>query len=77
LTVPDNNGATSSSSVGISVQAQPTSNNVIFANNISMSITTNRRGRVFVSIYDNNGAPRPNVTVMGNWSGLASGTLPE
>jgi hypothetical protein len=42
-----------------------------------MSITTNRRGRVFVSIYDNNGAPRPNVTVMGNWSGLASGTLPE
>ncbi|MDQ3751011.1 MAG: hypothetical protein M3367_18635 [Acidobacteriota bacterium] len=62
LTVTHNNGATSSSSVGISVQAQPTSNNMIFVNNISMSITTNRRGRAVVLVYDNNGAWRPNVT---------------
>ena len=74
LTVTDNNGATNSRSVGISVQNQSTPTNVIFVNDISMSITTNKRGRAIITVYGNNGSPRSDVTVTGNWSGLASGT---
>lgn len=76
LTVTDNSGAQSSSSVAISVQQNQ--NAVIFVNNISMSLVKSGRntaGQAVITVYDGNGAPRPNVTVSGRWSGLTTGNV--
>lgn len=77
LTVTDNGGAKSSSSVAITVQQNP--NAVIFVDNISMSVIKSNGGRsnarAVVTVYDGNGAPRPNVTVSGSWSGLTTGSV--
>lgn len=75
LTVTDNNGAQSSSSVAITVQQNQIV--AIFVNGISMSLIANGRNtsaQAVVTVYDSNGAPRPGVTVTGNWSGLTQGT---
>ncbi len=74
LTVTDNNGATGTSSVAITVQQA--TNAVIFVNNISMSLVASGRNtsaRAVITVFDSSGTPRPNVTVSGNWSGLATG----
>jgi PKD repeat protein len=76
LTVTDNNGATASSSVQISVQQNP--NAVIYVNGITMSLVSSSRGtsgRAVVTVYDGSGAPRSGVTVSGNWSGLTKGSV--
>ncbi|MDQ4123928.1 MAG: PKD domain-containing protein [Acidobacteriota bacterium] len=76
LTVTDNGGAKSSSSVLITVQQNP--NAVIYVNSISMSIVKNggrTYARAVVTVYDGSGAPRPNVTVSGSWSGLTTGNV--
>lgn len=76
LTVTDNNGATASSSVTINVQ--PATVVSIFVKSITMSLVTSGRNdtaRAVITVYDSNGAPRPNVTVTGTWSGLASGNF--
>ena len=76
LTVKDNSGLTDTENVIINVQQ--TSTNIIFVNSITMSLVTKISGKAakaVIKIYDNNGAPRPNVTVTGNWSGLTSGTF--
>lgn len=75
LTVTDNSGASASSSVLITVQQNPDA--VIYVNSISMSLVKSGRNtsaQAVVTVYDGDGAPRPNVTVTGNWSGLTSGT---
>ncbi|HSK70547.1 MAG TPA: PKD domain-containing protein, partial [Pyrinomonadaceae bacterium] len=76
LTVTDNNGASSSSSVQITVQQNP--NAVIYVNGITMSLVTSGRNtaaRAVVTVLDGNGAPRPNVAVSGSWSGLTTGNV--
>ena len=76
LTVTDNGGATSSSSVVITVGQAP--NAAIYVKSISMSLVTSGRStsaRAVITVYDGNGAPRPNVTVTGNWSGLTSSSF--
>jgi PKD repeat protein len=73
LTVTDNGGATGSSNVVITVQQAP--NGVIYINGISMSLESHGRhtsARAVITIYDGNGAPRLNVIVTGNWSGLTN-----
>jgi PKD repeat protein len=73
LTVTDNSGATSSSSVSISVQQAQTV--AIYVQSITMSLVTSggkTSGRAVITVYDANGVPRPNVTVTGKWSGLAT-----
>jgi PKD repeat protein len=52
-------------------ESNPNSTTVIFVNNISMPIA-NRRGRAVVTVYGNDGLPRPNLSVAGNWSGLSN-----
>jgi len=73
LTVTDNSGATSSSSVSISVQQAQTV--AIYVQSITMSLVTSggkTSGRAVITVYDANGVPRPNVTITGKWSGLAT-----
>lgn len=73
LTVTDNRGATNSRSISIIVQQAP--NPVIYVNGISMSLVQsggNNRGRAVITVFDGNGAPRPNVSVTIKWSGLAT-----
>jgi PKD repeat protein len=77
LTVTDNNGATGSSSIVITA-VQQTSNTSIFVKDISMSLLSNGRNtsaRAVITVYDSNGAPRPNVSVTGSWSGLTGGSF--
>jgi PKD repeat protein len=76
LTVTDNNGATGSSSISITVQQAPSV--AIFVKSISMSLVTSGRNtsaRAVITVHDGNGAPRSNVTVTGNWSGLTTGSF--
>lgn len=73
LTVTDNNGATNSNSVLITAQQAP--NPTIYVNSIALSVVPSGRNafaQAVITVYDGNGAPRPNVTVTANWSGLAS-----
>lgn len=73
LTVTDNNGATASSSVQISVQQ--TQNVAIYVSGIEMSLVNNGRntaGRAVITVRDSNGAVVSGVTVSGNWSGLTN-----
>ena len=47
----------------------------IFVKGISMSLIPGGRGtfaRAVITVYDGSGAPRPNVNVTGNWSGLTN-----
>jgi PKD repeat protein len=73
LTVTDNSGLTDTDSVVITVQQAP--NAGIFVKSISMSLIPGGRGtfaRAVITVYDGSGAPRPNVNVTGNWSGLTN-----
>jgi PKD repeat protein len=73
LTVTDNNGATNSKNISITVQQAP--NPVIYVNGISMSLIQsggNARGQAVITVFDGNGAPRPNVAVLAKWSGLTT-----
>jgi PKD repeat protein len=74
LTVTDNGGATNSSSIVITVQQAVS--DTIYVKSISMSLVSSGRNtsaRAVITVYDSNGAPRPNATVTGNWSGLTTG----
>jgi PKD repeat protein len=77
LTVKDSSGLTGSSSVIITVQPDLNAA-AVYVNNISMSLVTSGRNtaaQAVVTVYDSSGAPRPNVTVTGNWSGLTQGSV--
>ncbi|HEX8637060.1 MAG TPA: PKD domain-containing protein [Pyrinomonadaceae bacterium] len=75
LTVTDNRGASSASSVVVNVLQQQAPSNVIYIGNLSMSLVqSNRAAQAVVTVYDNNGARRAGVTVTGNWSGLLKGS---
>jgi PKD repeat protein len=74
LTVTDNGGATHLSSIVITVQQAPIT--AIYVEGISMSLVSSGRNtsaRAVITVYDSNGAPCPNATVTGNWSGLTTG----
>lgn len=74
LTVTDNSGLTGASSVVISA-AQP-ANASIYVKSIAMSfipVSRSTAAQAVITVYDGNGAPRPNVTVTANWSGVAKG----
>jgi PKD repeat protein len=76
LTVTDNSGLTDTDSVVITASQAP--NTAIYVNGISMSLVSNGRNtsaRAVITVNDGNGAPRPNVTVTGNWSGLTTGNF--
>ncbi len=71
LTVTDNSGLASSSSVNITVTKD------IFVNSITMtasSSTTAVSAAAAVTIKDRNGNPIPGATVTGTWSGIVQGT---
>lgn len=73
LTVTDNSGTANSSSVAITVQQAPSV--AIYVKSIGMSLATSgakTSGQAVITVYDGNGMPRPNVTVTGKWSGLAT-----
>ncbi|HEY6168907.1 MAG TPA: PKD domain-containing protein, partial [Verrucomicrobiae bacterium] len=75
LVVTDNQGATGTRTVSITVAPNPA--NVVFVSNISMSLVTlpsGTSGRAVVTITDSAGNVRPGASVTGSWSGLASGT---
>jgi PKD repeat protein len=76
LTVTDNSGGTSSTTVGITVVQKPTV--AIFVDTIAMTLVKsgkNASARATVTVYDSNGQPRPNVAVYGSWSGLVGGNV--
>jgi PKD repeat protein len=73
LVVFDNSGLSSSTKVTISVQ----SNNIVYVSAITMSLNKTTKGyqaSAVVTVKDQNGAVKPNATVTGTWSGLATGT---
>ena len=74
LTVTDNQGASSSSSINITVSSIV--NATISVSDISMSLASNGRNtsaRALITVTDGNGAPVSGVTVSGSWSGLTGG----
>lgn len=73
LTVTDNRGGTNSDKVVIQVSQDP--NSVIFVQSISLELQSRGRNastEALVRIVDQNGVPRPNAMVSGQWSGLVS-----
>lgn len=75
LTVTDNRGASSASSVVITVLQQQAPSNVIYIGNLSMSLVQNNRAaQAVVTVQDNNGVRRAGVAVTGNWSGVLKGS---
>jgi PKD repeat protein len=74
LTVTDNQGATGTSSVAVSVQPDP--NKVVFVTDIAMTLVSSPAGtsaRATITIKDATGAVRPGATVSGTWSGRVTG----
>jgi hypothetical protein len=74
VTVTDSAGNPVSSSVVVTVQTltSPT----VHVASISMSLSTNRKGKAAVAsiaISDSNGTPVSGATVSGNWTGLTGG----
>lgn len=75
LTVTDNRGASSSSSVQITVQQAPSVD--IYVGDIAMSLVTSGRntaGQAVITVRDASGAVRPGVTVSARWSNLTTDT---
>lgn len=76
LTVTDNRGGQAASTVTIVVS--PSASSVVYVGAINMTLITAASGdsaRAEVIILDGSGAVRPGATVIGSWSGLASGTV--
>lgn len=75
LVVVDNSGL---SSTADTVTITVASNNVIYVANIAMTLSSTRQGyqaTATVTVRNQNGALVPNATVVGQWSGLTTGTV--
>lgn len=75
LTVTDDRGGSSTTSVSITVNQNPTS--VLHVSNIAMSKTSGQNGttpKATITIVNSGGLPVSGVSVSGRWSGLANGT---
>jgi PKD repeat protein len=76
LTVTDNDGATDTDTVVITVSQDP--NNVVYIQSITMSVVTsgsNRSARAVVKIVNGAGSPVQGVAVSGRFSGLVTGNV--
>ncbi|MBE2286070.1 MAG: PKD domain-containing protein [Prosthecobacter sp.] len=75
LVVVDNSGL---ASVADTVLITVASNKVIYVANIAMTLSSSKQGyqaTATVTVRNQNGALVPNATVVGQWSGLTTGTV--